>query len=171
MQNYVPATSPDGRAADIRVHVQRDGLGRWRVTRGYVRLGESGNAVSNVSRGGYQGPLDGFLGTRRARPAAEIAAEIDALALDIAATVEATFGRPLSELGVDIALDRDDRLWIIETNTHPQSSLHEHERAVRTIAYALYLAGHPASDETAADLSGPWPETERGSEPASIPAA
>ncbi|KQT56082.1 hypothetical protein ASG52_24490 [Methylobacterium sp. Leaf456] len=149
VQTYVPSVSPDGRAADIRVHVQRDGGGRWGVTRGYVRLGEAGQAVSNVSRGGYQGPLEGFLGTRQVRPAAELLAEIETLALDVATTIEATFGRTLSELGVDIALDRQDHLWLIEANTHPQSSLHEHDRAVRTIAYALHRATQPPPDDRA----------------------
>ena len=146
VQRYIVSTSPDGRAADLRLHLQRDGHGAWGVTRRYVRLGEAGQAVSNVSRGGYQGPLDGFLATRRARPAAEITAEADAAALGIAAAIEAAQGHTLSELGVDLALDPDDRLWLIETNTRPQTSLHEHDRAVRTIAYALWLvAGSPAA--------------------------
>lgn len=140
-QRYIRSCSPDGRAADLRVHVQRDGSGRWAVTRGYVRLGEHGLPMSNVSRGGYQGEIASFLQSRRGRPAPDLEAELYDLALAVAASVEQTGGTPLSELGVDVALDPEDRLWLIEANTYPGTSLHEHQRAVRTIAYARYVAG------------------------------
>lgn len=140
IQRYIASRSPDGRAADFRVHVQRDGSGAWGLTRAYVRLAEHGMPTSNVSRGGYQGQVRGFLAHRRRRAAEEIEAEMIRLALDVAMLLEERYSGTLSELGVDVAIDEDDALWLIETNTTPQSSLHELERAVRTIGYALHLA-------------------------------
>lgn len=140
VQRFIRSRSQDGRAVDLRVHVQRDGTGAWAVTRGYVRLGEYGLPMSNISRGGYQGELIPFLTHRGGRSAIDVEAELHALALEVAAAVEQTGGRRLSELGVDVAIDPEDRLWLIEANTYPGTSLHEHDRAVRTIAYACHVA-------------------------------
>jgi D-alanine-D-alanine ligase-like ATP-grasp enzyme len=60
-------------------------------------------------------------------------------AIDIAEIQSSAAPQPLSELGIDFLLDEEDKLWLIETNALPQSSLHEHERAIHTIGYALSL--------------------------------
>ena len=46
---------------------------------------------------------------------------------------------PNFEYGVDIAIDRDDRLWLIEANGQPQGFWAQHDRAVFVIAYLLSL--------------------------------
>ncbi|WP_027184988.1 YheC/YheD family protein [Desulfovibrio inopinatus] len=139
IQKYIQSTAPDGRAADIRVHVQRDANQAWGITRAYVRLAEVGSLATNVSLGGYQGPLMKYLELRKNRSASEIEAEIQQAALEIAEIQSAASPRPLSELGIDFLLDDEDKIWLVETNALPQSSLHEHERAIHTISYALSL--------------------------------
>jgi hypothetical protein len=136
-QRYLQSLSADGRALDLRMHVQRDGTGDWGLTRGYVRLGEHGMPMSNVNRGGYQGDLAAFA-RRRGRPALEV--EWAGLAIDVARALEAGLGLRLSDLGVDLLLDPAGHPWVIEVNTHPGTSLHEHARAERVIGYALHLA-------------------------------
>ncbi|MCQ4162085.1 YheC/YheD family protein [Roseomonas sp. GC11] len=139
VQRYVTALARDGRAADLRLHVQRGAEGAWGLTRAYVRLGECGLPLSNVSRGGYQGELPGFL-AGRSRPAAALEAEATALALRAARHLTRHACPEASEWGIDLVLDRADHFWLLEANTHPGTALHEHERAVHSIAYARYLA-------------------------------
>ena len=50
-QKFIPAATADGRAVDVRVHVQRRASGDWGVTRAYVRLSEAGALLANTSRG------------------------------------------------------------------------------------------------------------------------
>ncbi len=140
IQKFVPSHSVDDRPVDIRVHVQRNGSGDWQVTRAYARLGEMGRQAANVSKGGYQGALSSFLKGRHVRKAGDIEAELHAAALLLADVQSASAPRPLSELGIDFLLDQDDKIWLIETNALPQSSLHEQQRAMHSIAYALSLA-------------------------------
>lgn len=139
VQRYIPSRTPDGRAADIRVHLQRRADGDWGTTRAYVRIGECGMRVSNISRGGYQGSVAGFFEARR-RKARDVEGEIDELAMAIARLADDHHGSPMSELGIDLAVDEDDRLWVIEANAFPQTSLHEQQRAVHTIGYARFVA-------------------------------
>lgn len=147
VQRFIRSVTRDGRAVDLRVHVQRDGTGHWGVTRAYARLGEHGLPMSNISRGGYQGDVASFLRHRGRGAVERILAELHDLSLAVAREMEAAHGAPISELGVDVAIDSDDRLWLIEANTYPATSLHEQDRAIRTIGYALHVArgggGHP----------------------------
>lgn len=139
VQKYVQSVARDGRALDIRVHVQRRADRRWAVTRAYTRLAEAGMPLTNISRGGYQGSLDGAL-VDRGRPVDELRREVLTLALSVCDLVDATRPLPLSELGIDLAIDGDGRLWVIEANVFPQSSLHEQEWAAHTIGYARAVA-------------------------------
>lgn len=139
-QQFIRSVASDGRPCDIRVHMQRQATGTWGVTRAYVRLAEVGMPLANSSKGGYQGPLDGFLQQRKKRPADEIKAELLQASLLIAEVEDAHQTHALSELGLDFLIDDDDRIWLIETNTFPQSSLHEHARAQHFIGYTKWLA-------------------------------
>lgn len=140
IQRFIATAAADGRPADMRVHTQRRADGAWGVTRAYVRLAEAGTLLTNISQGGYQGSLDGFLARRAVRSADAVSAEICAAALAVSQIVDAAQPDPLSELGVDLVLDGDDRLWVLEVNGFPQTSRHEHARAVHTVGYALALA-------------------------------
>lgn len=139
VQKYVPSVARDGRPLDIRVHVQRRADRKWAVTRAYSRLAEAGMPLTNISRGGYQGSLDGAL-TDRGRPVDELRREVSTLALAVCDLVDTTRPLPLSELGIDLAIDGDGRLWVIEANVFPQTSLHEQEWAAHTIGYAKAVA-------------------------------
>lgn len=139
-QRFIPSVAGDGRPSDIRVHMQRQSGGAWGITRAYVRLAEVGMPLANSSKGGYQGPLDGFLKQRKTRPEAEVKAELVKAAFLIAELEDAGRTNPLSELGLDFLIDDSDQIWLIETNTFPQSSLHEHARAVHFIGYTKWLA-------------------------------
>ncbi|NYZ18487.1 YheC/YheD family protein [Azospirillum oleiclasticum] len=139
VQRYISSRTADGRAADIRIHLQRRDDGTWGTTRSYVRMAEYGMRVSNIARGGYQGSLAGFFEGRR-RTVADVGREIDDLVLAIARVVDDHHGAPMSELGIDVAVDQDDRLWVIEANAFPQTSLHEQRRAIHTIGYARFVA-------------------------------
>src|SRR5699024_10357517 len=49
-------------------------------------------------------------------------------------------GLALDELGIDLAIDENGRYWMHEANNSPQTAYFEKERAVYTIAYAIYIA-------------------------------
>ncbi|WP_162916422.1 YheC/YheD family protein [Cohaesibacter haloalkalitolerans] len=140
MQRHVRSVASDGRPLDIRVHVHKRPGGSWDVVRSYVRLAECGMPMTNISQGGYQGPLAGAMEHRSHRRAEEIEAEAHAAAIEIARQQDRSASCPLSELGIDFLIDEDDRLWLIETNTLPGSQLHEHQRAVFHIEYVRWIA-------------------------------
>lgn len=139
VQDYVRSLTNDGRALALRVDLHKDGAGEWRTVKAGSRIGEIGFSVSNVTNAGYMGSLEGPL-RGRVRPAGDIAEEAVALAYDLARFLD---GRPdcrIKELGVDIGVDETDRVWLIEANIQPQTSLYNLERARLTVAYSLAVA-------------------------------
>lgn len=152
LQRYVTSRTRDGRAFDVRVHVHKDGDGRWAVVRAYVRLSETGLLVSNTSRGGYQGELRSFL-IRLGEGGAELVERLPRLGIETGEAVDAVFGGANEELGVDILVDRHFHPWIVEVNAGPQSRFHEFERARFAVAYALHLVRRRRADARHADTA------------------
>ena len=108
-----------GRPYDIRVMVQKTPRGNWVCTNMIARVASAGSAVSNVAEGGtmvsvrkaIRGSLriNSRAATRRIRRGARI----------IARALETQLGQEFGEFGVDMALDRRGRLWLIEVNAKP----------------------------------------------------
>lgn len=162
VQEGIPAARIGGGATDIRVLVQKDGDGRWRYTGAAARVGRIRGIASNLHRGGRVMPLNAALRRmlRRQADRAEVAQRIRDVALACARRLDAQCGS-VGELGVDVAVCPDGRVYIFEANIRPGREAFfrlgpaggTFRRAIdRPIRYAAYLAGFgssPAHD---------WPE-------------
>lgn len=109
-----------GRPYDIRVMVQKTTHNRWVCTNMIARVASSaGSAVSNVATGGAMVPvrkaIRGSLGINSRQAARRVARG----AKLIARALEEQLGMEFGEFGVDMALDRRGRLWLIEVNAKP----------------------------------------------------
>lgn len=108
----------EGRATDLRALVQRDRSGEWRLTGVGVRVGARSGVVSNLHAGGRATKIDVLVSKPDRRIKAEaLEKRIEELVLKVAETL----GRQhlLGELGIDLGLDTDGRLWVIEVNLRP----------------------------------------------------
>ncbi|WP_018133367.1 YheC/YheD family endospore coat-associated protein [Effusibacillus pohliae] len=138
-----------GRAADFRWLIQRDGNGRWQVTARVARLGQKGSVTSNVSTGADVFESSDLLRRAGFAPARvrALIGEMDRLALQIAKRIERRKGE-MGELGIDFAVDRGGRPWLIEVNPNPgRRMLKILDPAIRALSlrraleYARYTAG------------------------------
>ncbi|WP_139488296.1 YheC/YheD family endospore coat-associated protein [Brevibacillus dissolubilis] len=140
--NLVP-----GRAVDMRLLIQKNELGQWSVTGLGVRVGGRESATSNLHGGGKAIPAKEFLtprfGVQRTHA---ILSECHELAHQTAVTVENHYGR-MMELGLDIGIDTDGRVWLIEINPKPGREIFKqmgqklkYQQSIRRpLQYALYL--------------------------------
>lgn len=107
-----------GRAADVRVLVQRDKTGRWSYTGAGVRIGGPASVVSNLHAGGSAAKLDVLVPRKgRKEKVMELESRIKELTLRVAEALSQ--GALLGELGIDLGLDAEGHLWIIEVNMRP----------------------------------------------------
>lgn len=150
-QPFLELTSSDGRPFDIRILVQKDGEGRWVTTGMAVRTGSRNSLTSNLHGGGRAVRPPQFL--RKNYPPGkvkEILESIRFVSENVPKQIEREHGR-LLELGLDIGVDRQGRIWFLEANSKPGRSIFllTGERDVRRqsvrlpIQYALTLFQGP----------------------------
>lgn len=140
-----------GRPADVRVLVQKDGSGSWRVTGVGARVAAHGRFTANLRSGGSAIPLTllaGALYPGRPDRQEELRGRLESLALEIAALLERS-GSRMGEIGLDLGVDRAGQIWYIEQNGQPGRSIFEQMGRrdladlahTRPLQYARWLTG------------------------------
>lgn len=110
----------NGRAADFRWLVQKNGEGMWSVTARVARVARKGGLTTNVSTGGDVVDASDFLRLAgfRADELAKKIQQMDDLSLQVVNQLENKVGS-MGELGIDFGLDKTGHPWVIEVNPRP----------------------------------------------------
>ncbi|MBM7867236.1 hypothetical protein GTO89_12125 [Heliobacterium gestii] len=130
----------EGAPFDIRLLAQKDGQGVWRITKVFGRIAPPGKFTSNLSQGGRaMGILNSLkaasLPPKRKRQA--ILKELQRWGESLPRILEESAAMTLGELGLDLALDRGGKLWLLEINAKPFKRLDEGEGDPRLVRLAL----------------------------------
>lgn len=142
-----------GRSVDIRLLMQKDEHAEWLVTGMGCRVGPKNSATANLHGGGKAVAADHFLTQCFSEEKAkQLIEECEQLAYETAAAIEAYFGS-MMELGLDIGIDVQGRVWLIEINPKPGRDIFRemgqpdlYRLAVRRpLQYALTLASRKHS--------------------------
>lgn len=148
-QQQINLLRKDGCIMDLRVMTQKNRIGKWTVTGNAFRIGKAGSITSNISGGGSVGDVQTLLNLYFDKTQVkEIMNDIDFLALETARTMETRLG-PTGELGIDIGVDQNGKIWLIEANLKPARKIFllmkDNEARLmsvrRPIEYSIYLAG------------------------------
>lgn len=148
LQRGIDLAQHRGRPFDVRVTVQRDGQGHWRVTGMVAKVARSGLPVTNLGRGGRTVRLSEAL--QHGLPPSLRAAgrrRLRQLALNVAHELSRHWPR-MADLGLDLALDHHGHPWFLEANLReqrPSPGEAGGKKALRRqyavpIAYAAFLA-------------------------------
>ena len=139
-----------GGIVDIRVMVQKEHNGRWKVTGMACRVGKPGAITSNISCGGKAMKVETVLkkSFNSEKQVNQIINTIIFVALHAAIGIEEHLGN-CGEAGIDIGVDKYGQVWFIEANLRPArfvfSLIGETETRRKSIEtpllYARYLAG------------------------------
>ncbi len=121
LQEGVPVAQFRGRPFDVRIVLQRDGSGEWKRTKMFVRVARAGEFTANLASGGEAMPLDAVLREAFASEAhrRRIRSQVRRAAGWVASVIENQCGKPLGELGVDLAIDESGKVWVLEVNSKP----------------------------------------------------
>ncbi len=136
-----------GSTFDIRAIVQKNGEGQWQVSGKAVRIGRQGRITSNLKTGGRAYSVSALLQRCFPDRAKELERDLDNLAIRVAEVMNRHAG-PLCDLGLDLGIDVDGKIWIIEVNSKPGRKVflqmgdrEGRQRVVRTLMeYAKYLS-------------------------------
>lgn len=107
------------RPFDFRVMIQRSHDGTWDCTGVAARLAHPKRAVTNGSQGGTIYTAEEILSKVTTQAKAEnIVNQMRQIGLLTASQFGSSYPA-MNELGLDVAVDREHRLWILEVNTRP----------------------------------------------------
>ncbi|GAB6932876.1 YheC/YheD family endospore coat-associated protein [Calditerricola satsumensis] len=119
VQPYLALHTVDQTPFDLRVLVQKDGTGTWRLTGSAVRAGQPGSLTANLHGGGRALATQPFLEAHYPhQTVARITEHVHTIATVLPSHLEAHHGR-LFELGIDLGIEPDGRVWILEVNSKP----------------------------------------------------
>lgn len=123
LQPYINCKAKSGNAYDFRLHVQKNGEGKWVITTIYPRIGPAGTIISNINSGGSTNYLIPFLKQEFGDEFYNIKRYMEHFALQLAAHMDEMqqkyFSEKIDELGIDVALDDIGKIWIYEVNWRP----------------------------------------------------
>lgn len=147
VQPYIECKTKNGQAYDFRLHVQKNGEGNWGITSIYPRIGASGTIISNINSGGSVNYLEPFLKQEYGDEYMNIKRSLEVFSLQLAHHMDEIqiekFNELIDELGIDVAIDEQGKLWIFEVNWRPgcpPTFYLEMDVVRNTIQYCLYLA-------------------------------
>lgn len=137
---------------DIRIIFQKNGQGQWQIGKKLARIAPGRSSISNLSRGGRATRSSVIMKSLFRKKSiidaknAEIKALCEMVASELDREAEGRFG----ELGLDIGIDKNGRIWLIEANSKPRKTTETEASKVimrntfkRPLEYASYLAGFP----------------------------
>ncbi|MCQ6282345.1 YheC/YheD family protein [Bacillus sp. EB600] len=143
VQQFITSKTKTGHVFDFRLHVQKNGEGKWVITSIYPRIGRLGTITSNMGSGGYSTYLDVFLQTEFDNYWYDIKRYLEYFSLSFSNHFDSLYDHVLDELGIDVGIDEDQKLWLFEVNWRPgPPNIYsvELDVAKNTILYAKYLA-------------------------------
>jgi len=149
IQQGLLLASVGGRPIDFRALVQKGSTGQWGVTSIVGRIAGPNHFVSNLAKGGTIASMKDAI-QRSDLPIGRRAAAMASLrkaAVDIAKGVDNAIDAHFGELGVDLAVDKAGRVWLLEVNSKPSKNDNTQltegkiRPSVKTLVqYARYLA-------------------------------
>lgn len=118
-QPYLDLSTTTNTPFDLRVLVQKNGKGIWEETGRAIRIGKNGGLTSNLHGGGSATDANKFLHQYYSKEQTElIDQQIITINNHLPQVLEEKYG-PLLELGIDVGIDQQGRVWIIEANSKP----------------------------------------------------
>ncbi|RNB88803.1 YheC/YheD family protein [Brevibacillus nitrificans] len=116
IQKTIPLAKVNGRRFDIRVMMMRNATGSWEYAAMLAKVAGKGSIISNVRRGGgYALPVAAALAPSLSQAkTAEVKRRLVQLGYQISRYFDRFKRR--SELGIDFAVDKTGRIYLIEVN-------------------------------------------------------
>lgn len=146
IQERIPLAEYQGSPFDLRVSVQKNGLGEWQVTGVVGKVAKIGNYVTNVAKGGTCKTLNELLNDYSDLDFNKVYQSIEDFSIKAVTELNKYFPN-LADVGLDIGLTTEGFPMFIECNgrdlriSFKIAQMHEVWKATYTtpISYARYL--------------------------------
>lgn len=139
---------------DFRVHMHKNSQNKWQVIAIGAKVAGKGSVTTHLRTGGQLINADKYLNIMFKEHSSKIIEKIKASSIQIAESIESKLKESIGELGLDIGVDKDSRIWLFEVNSKPGRSIFKHpslktaqtESNKRLIEYAMLLSDFKISN-------------------------
>ncbi|OAT72087.1 YheC/YheD family endospore coat-associated protein [Parageobacillus thermoglucosidasius] len=136
----------NGRKVDFRVHTNKNEEGIWQVSAIAAKIAEKASVTTHIHNGGIVKTVEEIFPDRSARD--HILRQLYDAALTLSRCLEEQLQMNIGEIGFDLGIDRQYRIWMFEANSKPGRSIFTHPKlkqydeltAMLSLAYAVYLS-------------------------------
>lgn len=117
----------DGCPLDFRFHMTKNGQNQWVAAGIGAKRAGRGSVTTHIRNGGQlmtpEQALTRVYGASKAETMLQTAKDA---AVRLSEAIERRYHHPLAELGFDLGIDQNDRVWMFEANAKPGRSIFKH---------------------------------------------
>lgn|SRR5690625_210694 len=139
VQKYISSRTIQGDPFDCRVHVEKNGSGKWEVARMFIRIGIGQKVISNINQGGGISDLKPFLKSNFPDKWQQIIERLNNLATTLPYKLEEIRDVTVMTVGFDIGINKDGDLYIFEANSAPTTAPLKAEAVMLRVGYYKYI--------------------------------
>lgn len=139
VQKHVSSRTMQGDPFDCRVHVEKNGHGKWESAKIYIRIGIGQSVISNVNQGGGISDVKQFLQATFEDQWKSIYDKLVKVSKTLPYKIEEIRDTHIMSLGLDIGIDKDGSLYLFEVNDGPATKSLEAEVALLRSDYYKFI--------------------------------
>ncbi|MDC3417287.1 YheC/YheD family protein [Aquibacillus salsiterrae] len=144
VQKEIDLLKKDNSAIDFRIHVNKNEKNTWEVTLLCAKFAGKGSLTTHVQRGGSIHTIDELFSPEKTK---RIEEKLSKTALKLSQAIDKEVNNPIGEIGFDLGIDAEGKVWLFEANAKPGFSVFLHptlnEQAEKVFTfpykYAFYL--------------------------------
>lgn len=145
VQQGIHSLRIDKRTVDFRIHTNKDNEGHWQVTAMAAKIAGLGSVTTHVNNGGTIKTLEEIFLTKEEKD--EAVRKLTEACLTLSSSLERQIEGEIGEIGFDMGIDRDGKVWLYEANSKPGRSIFKHPQLKLfdlltrklSLAYSVYL--------------------------------
>lgn len=134
-----------GQPVDFRVHTNKDRNGAWKMSAIAAKVAGQGSMTTHINNGGDIKCMEDIFPNSDER--SQIIAEIQYATLLLSEKIDERMDGYIGEIGFDIGIDLDHRIWLFEANSKPGRSIFDHPKLKQSdqltkelfLQYAIHL--------------------------------
>ncbi|WP_163537148.1 YheC/YheD family protein [Gracilibacillus sp. YIM 98692] len=123
LQEAIPLMKHQGNAIDFRIHTNKDEQSNWQVTLIFGKQTSNKSFTTHITKGGSVLLLSQLFSAKEQK---QIEQKLIETAINLSKIVDRSIHGTIGELGFDIGIDEEKKLWLFEINAKPGWMVFDH---------------------------------------------
>lgn len=115
LQQGIQLLEYENRPFDFRIHTNKDARGQWQVSAIAAKVAGEGSVTTHVTYGGEIKTLHELFADK----AKDYLDKLSRVSIMLSKIIEQQLDGDIGELGLDIGIDNEERIWLFEANAKP----------------------------------------------------